>query len=109
LNAGKEVAKGGYVLGNPEWNMFSQIPTKEKNLPLTVADFKTDGSWTVVLKHKGVAFRTYPFETKGGAPVLPKESSPDYEPRSGFLAPRMILMRNSRPGMENTYWVRAKD
>ncbi len=108
MNGAKEVAKTSYVVGNPGWNHFSGVPAKERNYPFTLDDFKTAGSWSVVLKHKGAAFRTYAFEVKGGKPVLPKESAPDYEPRTGFLAPRMILVRGSNPSMEDTFWVKAK-
>ena len=77
--------------------------------PFTATDLAaTDGRYELVVLSSGTPIRTYVVTVEGGRIRPHPQSALDYEPRAGFLSPRLLRTGNSTHTVD-AWWVEVAD
>jgi hypothetical protein len=98
-----------------DWSFYSKELVTPAGLKpgsphyLTMADLKTDGDYSVILKANGQPVKSYKFQVKGGQVQRPDRSRLDFEPHNEFIAGRFIDTTEgsgSNYHMRDMFWVK---
>ena len=77
--------------------------------PFTATDLAArDGRYSLVLLARGEPLKTYALAVGGGQIRPHAQSALDYEPRAGFLSPRLLKSDRGSPYTVNAWWAEAE-
>ncbi|HEX8386570.1 MAG TPA: hypothetical protein VF576_10315 [Rubricoccaceae bacterium] len=113
---GVEVARSrsDFVIRDLGWRYFDDHelvhPGEGFNLaPFTAADLAAhDGRYSLVLLANDAPLKTYALTVEGGQIRPHPRSALDYEPRAGFLSPRLLKNDRGAPYTVDAWWAEAE-
>ncbi len=100
------------VVTQSDWQFFRQelvvpgTPVKWMDLPDIT---KREGSYTLVAKVDGQAFKSYKFDVKGGQIQRLPRNALEFEPHADFISPKHVDVKTSSAyTLRDIYWMTKK-